>query len=270
MAEIVSGMAAGLLDRAVPRLRRFGLINLSFALPELTVADHQRIVDGVFANIARLLLTLTRSRRFNSGNVRQWIDYIGLENYQRAKAKGKGVLIATAHFGNWEFSAFSHALMTESMGVMVRPLDNPIIDDFVERMRTLSGNRLIHKKDGARSVLKALRANEAVGILIDQNTSLSEGVFVNFFGRPACANSGFVKLAHHSSAPVIPGYALWNKTTRRYDLHFHEEIPMTGDVATDTQNLHSFWEAVIRKNPDQWMWIHRRWKTRPPGDAPIY
>ena len=270
MAEAVSGIATQLLDRAVPKLRRFGLINLAFAMPELTVADHQRIIDGVFANIARLLLTLTRFPTFSRGNVRHWIGYEGLENYKRAKAKGKGVLIATAHFGNWEFSAFSHALMTESMGVMVRPLDNSIIDDFVERMRSLSGNKLIYKKDGARSVLKALKANEAVGILIDQNTSLSEGVFVNFFGRPACANSGFVKLAHHSGAPVIPGYALWNKTTRRYDLHFHEEIPMTGDVATDTQNLHSFWESVIRKNPDQWMWIHRRWKTQRPGEPPIY
>jgi Kdo2-lipid IVA lauroyltransferase/acyltransferase len=118
--------------------------------------------------------------------------------------------------------------------------------------------------------MKALRRNEAVGGLIDQNTSADEGVFVDFFGRPACANSGFVKLAHRSRAAVIAGFALWDEKQRRYVLRFYPRIEMTGDVQRDTQRLHATIEQIIRKYPDQWMWIHRRWKTRPPGELPIY
>src|SRR6202041_2848868 len=122
-------------------------------------------------------------------NIHQWIRYEGLENYQAAKSDGRGVLVATGHLGNWELSAYAHALMTEAMNVMVRPLDNPLIDRLIEARRTKSGNRLILKKDSARRVLKALRDNEGVGILIDQNTSPGEGVFVDFFGKRACANA---------------------------------------------------------------------------------
>ncbi len=123
---------------------------------------------------------------------------------------GKGVLFATAHLGNWELSAFAHALMAAPMNVVVRPLDNPRIDAMVERRRSLSGNRPIGKKDFARSILKALGANQAVGILIDQNESLESGVFVDFFGMKACASPGLARFAAHSGAAVIPGFALWN------------------------------------------------------------
>jgi KDO2-lipid IV(A) lauroyltransferase len=141
---------------------------------------------------------------------------------------------------------------------------------LIEQRRRLSGNRLIFKRDGARAVLKALRNNEAVGILADQNTGAAEGVFVDFFGKLACANTGFTKLAHHSGAAVVPGFAFWEKDEKRYVLRFYPALPMTDDVAADTQRIHSFFETVIREYPDQWMWIHRRWKTRPPGEESIY
>jgi KDO2-lipid IV(A) lauroyltransferase len=156
------------------------------------------------------------------------------------------------------------------MHVMVRPLDNPLIDALVERRRALSGNHLIYKKDAARNVLKALRANEAVGILIDQNAAAAEGVFVDFFGKKACANAAFVKFAYHSGAPVIPGFAFWEAEKKRYTLRFYPEIPMSGEVTEDTQRIHTFLEQVIRQYPDQWMWIHRRWKTRPDGERSLY
>jgi KDO2-lipid IV(A) lauroyltransferase len=140
----------------------------------------------------------------------------------------------------------------------------------VERRRALSGNQLIYKKDAARNVLKALRNNQAVGILIDQNASAAEGVFVQFFGKAASANSAFVKFAYHSEAKVIPGFAFWSANDGRYILRFYPEIPMSGDVTKDTQAVHTFLEQVIREYPDQWMWIHRRWKTRPDGDADLY
>jgi KDO2-lipid IV(A) lauroyltransferase len=259
-----------LLDRVSPRLRRVALKNLAFALPDLDAAEHTRIVDGVFDSIARIVVALARFPALNRSNISDWIAYDGLEHYQAAKQQGRGVLIATAHLGNWELSAFAHALMTEPMHVMVRPLDNPLIDRLVERRRTLSGNRLIDKRDAARAVMKALRNNEPVGVLIDQNTAASEGIFIDFFGKLACAGSAFVKLAHRSQAPVIPGFALWDEEKRRYVLRFYPRVEMSGDLHADTQRLHSAIEDAIRQHPDQWMWIHRRWKTRPPGEPPLY
>jgi KDO2-lipid IV(A) lauroyltransferase len=262
--------AARVLDLALPKLRRVAHTNLSFAFPDLTNTQRSKVIDGVFRSIGRMLVGLARFPSLNAGNIGQWISYDGLENYHAAKAPGRGVLVATAHLGNWELSAFAHALMTEPMHVMVRPLDNPRVDAMVESRRTLSGNHLIYKKDAARAVIKALRANEAVGILIDQNTSPAEGVFVNFFGKPACATSAFVKLAYHSGAPVIPGFALWEESKKRYTLRFYPRVELTGDVQEDTQRIHSILESIIRKYPDQWMWIHRRWKTRPAGESPLY
>ena len=255
---------ASLLDLLLPKLRRVAARNLAMAFPQLSTAEHSRITDGVFRSVGRVLVAIARFPSIDR------IFYGGLENYQAAKAQGRGVLIATAHLGNWELSAFAHALMTEPMNVMVRPLDNPLVDRLVESRRVLSGNRLIFKKDSVRSVLKALKNNEPVGILIDQNTTPSEGVFIDFFGKQACAGSAFAKLAAHSQAPVIPGFALWNEQTRRYVIHFLPEVPITGDTAADTQRIHAVLENAIRKNPDQWMWIHRRWKTRPPGEPAFY
>jgi KDO2-lipid IV(A) lauroyltransferase len=261
---------ARLLDRLLPKLRKVAGRNLSMAFPELPLAEHRRITDGVFRTVGRMLVALARFPSINKQNVGEWISYEGLEHYQAAKKQGRGVLVATAHLGNWELSAFAHALMTEPMNVMIRPLDNPLVDQLVEDRRTLSGNRLIFKKDAARSVLKALKNNEPVGILIDQNTTPSEGVFINFFGKLACAGVGFVKLAHHSQAPVIPGFAIWDEPTQHYILHFLPEVPLIGDPATDTQRIHTVLEDIIRQHPDQWMWIHRRWKTRPPGEPSLY
>jgi KDO2-lipid IV(A) lauroyltransferase len=156
------------------------------------------------------------------------------------------------------------------MNIVVRPIDNSRIDTLVESRRELSGNRAIAKKDAARGILRALAAGEAVGVLIDQNTTADQGVWIDFFGVPACAGSAFVKMAHHSGAAVVPGYAVWSDKEGRYVLHFEPTVEITGDVEQDTQRVHARLEAAIRKHPDQWLWIHRRWKTRPTGEKPIY
>jgi KDO2-lipid IV(A) lauroyltransferase len=261
---------ARLLDFAVPRLRRAALRNLELAYPEKTPRERSRIVDQVYASIARMLWTFARFPNITRENISQWIRYDGLEHYQEAKNAGRGVLFATAHLGNWELSAFAHALMTEPMNIVIRPLDNAAADRLVESHRQLSGNRLIGKWDAARPVLRALAQNEAVGILIDQNTTLDEGVFVDFFGTPACANPAFAKIAARTGAAVIPGFALWSEAEQRYILRFYPPVPMTGDATRDTQALHKILEAVIREDPAQWLWLHRRWKTRPPGEPAIY
>lgn len=258
---------AGVLDLVLPRLRRVALANLAMALPALGRDGHQRIVNGVFQSIARLLVTFARFPHMDRANIGDWIRYEGFEHFEEALGRGKGVLFATAHLGNWELSAFAHALLTAPMHVVVRPLDNPLIDALVARRRTMSGNKLIEKKNFARGILQALAANEAVGILIDQNASLDTGVFVNFFGIPACAGAGFARLAAHTGAAVIPGFALWSESERRFVLRFYPEVPISGDVQQDTARIHAVLESVVREYPDQWLWIHRRWKTRPPGEA---
>jgi KDO2-lipid IV(A) lauroyltransferase len=254
-----------LLDHAVPKLRRTATRNLEIAdIPD------EGVIDGLFRALARMLVLFGRFPRLTRANIHELIRYEGLENFTAARDRGKGVLVATAHLGNWEFSAFAHALMTAPMHIVVRPLDNLKIDALVERYRSLSGNHIISKREAARDILRALRANEAVGILIDQNTAASEGVFIDFFGAKACAGAGFAKLAHHSGAAVVPGYAVWSAEENKYVLHFDKAIEMTGDVLADTQRIHAHLQNVILQYPDQWLWIHRRWKTRPAGEKPIY
>lgn len=264
--ELKARAYAKALDWGVPRLRRVAMRNL-----ELAGFDNaDRIADGVFLSVGRIMASVAKFPEITRGNVHEWIRYDGLENFTAAHAKGKGVLVATAHLGNWELSAFSHALMTAPMHIVVRPLDHARLDAWVERRRALSGNHIIQKSEAARKILRALAAGDAVGILIDQNTTPAEGVFIDFFGRKACAGTAFVKFAHHSGAAVVPGYALWSDAEQRYILRFEPEIPMSGDVQEDTQRVHTALENVIREHPDQWLWIHRRWKTRPPGEPGLY
>jgi KDO2-lipid IV(A) lauroyltransferase len=264
--SLLAPLSANALNLAVPRLRRIALRNLELA----GYTNGPEIADGVFRSIGRVIDSVARFPRLNRENVHDLIRYEGLENFTNAMARGRGVLVSTAHLGNWELSAFSHAYMTGPMHIVVRPLDNPRLDAWVERRRTLSGNHLIPKKEAARGILRALDKGDAVGVLIDQNVVPAEGVFIDFFGRKACAGTAFVKFAHHSDAAVVPGFALWEPKQSRYILRFYPEIEMTGDIAADTQRVHSQLESVIRQYPDQWLWIHRRWKTRPPGEPDLY
>jgi KDO2-lipid IV(A) lauroyltransferase len=258
---------AFLLDHAMPRLRKTAYRNLSFALPE---ADPRVITNGVFRSIGRLIAAFAHFPGIDSQNISDWIRYEGFEHFGEAQRRGRGVLFATAHLGNWELSAFAHAVMAAPMHVVVRPLDNARVDHLVESRRALSGNKIIRKKEAARAILRALSANEAIGILIDQNSTPEEGVFVDFFGVQACAGTAFVKLAAHSGAAIIPGFALWSEAERRYILRFYPIVELTGDVTADTARLHKQLESAIREYPDQWLWIHRRWKTRPRSEPALY
>jgi len=265
-ANALARVYVRLLDLALPRLRRTALKNLEMA----GFAGRERITTGVFNSIARLVVSFARFPKITRENIHDWIRYEGLENFEQARSQGKGVLVATGHLGNWELSAFAHAYLSSPMHIVVRPIDNSRIDALVESRRELSGNQAIAKKDAARGILRALAAGEAVGVLIDQNTTVDQGVWIDFFGVPACAGSAFVKLAHHSGAPVVPGYAVWSDKEGRYVLHFEPAVETTGDIEQDTRSVHARLEAAIRKYPDQWLWIHRRWKTRPSGEKAIY
>ncbi len=250
---------AKLLDLAAPRLRHAGRENLLRA----GYPQPDAIIDGNFVSLGRLLYSFAHLPQINQSNVRDWIDYEGFEHYEEAKRRGKGVLFATGHLGNWELSAYAHAWLTEPMSFVVRPLDNPLLDAFVAKRRAISGNRVIEKKDFARGLLRALKANQAVGILVDQNAMANEGIFVDFFGYPACTSPVFAKVAARSGAAVLPGFAVWREG--RFVLKFYAPLEITGDEHEDTQRIQQAVERAVREYPDQWLWIHRRWKTRPSG-----
>jgi len=265
-----------LLRRAAPGLLRVARRNLAMALPELDAPRREEILDGVYASLARSFHVFARFPRLDAGNIGEWIRQEGFEHYQRAREGGRGVLFLTAHLGNWELSALAQGLFGHPLRVVARPLDNPLLERLVARYRTLSGNRILFKTDSPRRILEALRANQAVGMLIDQNASLDNGVFVDFFGVPACASTGLARIALRAGAPIVPGFALWQDTEQRYLLRFWPPVEMTRaadpqlDVQMNTQRLNTLLERIIRQYPDQWLWIHRRWKTRPPGEEAIY
>jgi len=263
--------AVAVFDLLAPRLRRTAWRNFELAMPELGLEERARLLEGCWMNLARVIAMMAQFPRIGKDNIREFIRYEGLENYLQAKTRGRGVLVATAHLGNWEFSAFAHALLTEPMAVVARPMDNPLLDDVVTRYRTMSGNRVIGRgQNFLRPLMETLRDNGAVGILADQNVTADRGVFVEFFGRKACVDAGLVRLARRTGAAVVPGYALWSESEGRYVLHFEPEIEMSGDEQEDTQAVQARLEAAIRRAPEQWLWVHRRWKTRPEGEPPLY
>ena len=185
-------------------------------------------------------------------------------------------MILTGHLGAWELSSFYHSLMGHPMGMVIRRLDNPLIDDLVNRIRCLHGNRVIHKDAFARGLLEAMHAKEAVGILMDTNMTPPQGVFVPFFGIPACTASGLARIARKTGAAAIPGFLLWETAEQRYVLHFGKELTLAHtddaeeDAVANTALFNRVLESYIRRYPDQWLWLHRRWKTRPAGESGVY
>lgn len=261
---------------ATPRLRRTGLRNLEIAFPEMAIGERERILRGLYRNLGWHLVEFCRMPRLSQEKARDFLRYDGLEHYLRARDEGKGVLILTAHLGAWELSSFYHSLMGYPMTVVARTLDNVYVDRFVNRIRQLHGNRVINKDDFARGLLAAMSRGETVGILMDTNMTPPQGVFVDFFGRLAATGSGVARIALKTGARVLPGFLLWDGNSRGYVLRFGPPIslPSTGDYETDsvagTAILTRVLEDWIRRYPDQWLWVHRRWKTRPQGEGPIY
>lgn len=272
LVRVLTGSAYLLLGR----LRGVGERNLELALPELPRAERERILRGVFRNLGWQLVEFCRMRRYTAKNVQGWLRTEGLEHYLAAEARGRGVLILTGHLGAWELSSFYHSLMGHPMGMVIRRLDNKLLDEYVNGIRCLHGNSVLHKGDFARGLLKAMHHGGTVGILMDTNMTPPQGVFARFFGMEACTASGLARVALRTGAAVLPGFCLWEAKERRYVLHFGPELrfEQTGDGEHDilaaTQQCNDVLESWIRRYPEQWLWIHRRWKTRPAGEAGLY
>jgi len=258
------------------RLRQVGMRNLAMVFPEKSEAERKRILRGVFTSLGRQLAELCQFPRYTPDNIDEVVVYDGLENYERAYARGKGVLFLTGHFGGWELSAFAHSLHGHWLHVVMRPMDNPYLDRLLQQYRTMYGNKTVAKDDFVRGLLAAMKAGETVGILMDTNMTPPQGIFVDFFGIPACTASGLARIALRTDAAVVPGFTIWDPALQKYRLRFDPalELVRTGnleaDIAANTQMFTKVIEDYVRKYPDQWLWVHRRWKTRPEGQPGLY
>jgi KDO2-lipid IV(A) lauroyltransferase len=258
------------------RLRRVGLRNLELAFADMPVRQRRRLLRAVFTSLGRLLAEFCRFPRYTRGNVSEIAVYEGFENYDAAHRRGKGVLFLTAHLGGWEVGSFAHSLHGHPLRVVVRALDNPYLDRLVQHYRTLHGNTTFEKQDFARGLLAAMKGGETVGLLMDQNMTPPQGVFVDFFGVPACTASGMARVALRTDAAVVPAFTIWDAVLRKYRVHFDPAVALIrsgddeSDVLANTALLTKIIEEYVRRYPEQWLWVHRRWKTRPAGEKALY
>jgi Kdo2-lipid IVA lauroyltransferase/acyltransferase len=258
------------------RLRWVGMRNLALAYPEKSRAERARILRGVFTSLGRQLAEVCLFPKYTHENIGTVVVYDGFDNFERAVARGKGVLFLTGHLGGWELSAFAHSLYGHPLHVVMRALDNPYLDQLSRQYRTMHGNSMIDKDEPVRALLSAMKAGETVGILMDTNMTPQQGVFVNFFGIPACTASGLARIALRTDAAVVPGFTIWDQSLGKYRLRFDPpvELVRTGsdesNIVANTQKFTSIIEEYVRQYPDQWLWVHRRWKTTPAGSEGLY
>jgi KDO2-lipid IV(A) lauroyltransferase len=258
------------------RLRRVGRRNLQIAFPNKSQHERNHILRGMYVSLGRLLAEFCLLPRYTRKNVSQVAVYQGFENFEQAEQQKKGVLLLTGHVGGWEIGSFVHSLYGHPMNIVVRPLDNPYLNRLVEEFRSRFGNRLLPKQDFARGLLAAPHNGETVGILMDTNMTPPQGDFVPCFGVLACTATGMARVAMKTGAAVVPAFTIWDDQLRKYRVTFEPAIKLvkTGnsdaDVLTNTALFNKAIEDVIRRHPEQWLWVHRRWKTQPPGEPPVY
>src|SRR5277367_5227168 len=276
VARAVASSVARAAFAVLPKLGKTAEFNLQLAFPNWDKKQRRAVRRKMVRNLGWMAAEFARLPKYTKENIEEFVILDGHENFLAGKQRGKGVLYLTGHIGAWELSSFAHALYGFPLHYMARPIDNPHIDAFVNRYRCLSGNQPIFKNESARAMLKILRDAGTVGILADQNTMPEEGVFVDFFGTPACTTTGLARVALHTDAAVVPGYAFWDPQIAKYRLRFEPavELIQSGDTERDvlvnTQKFSRVIEEIIRKHPDQWVWVHARWKTRPKGEAALY
>src|ERR1700682_5471705 len=276
IARPLAASAAHTLFLLSPKLRKTADFNLRLAFPDWTETQRADLMRKMTRNLGWMAAEFARVPKYSKQNIEDVVILDGHENFLQGHQQGKGVLYLTGHIGAWELSSFAHALYGYPLHYMARPLDNKRLDALVNQYRCSSGNRPIFKNESARVMLKILKDSGAIGILADQNTMPEEGVFVDFFGKSACTTTGIARVALHTDAAVVPGYAYWDDAIGKYRLRFDTavEFVCTGDserdVFVNTQRFAKVIEEIIRKHPEQWVWVHARWKTRPKGEAELY
>ena len=270
------GSALARLGRLFPKLRRTAESNLKLAFPEISALERQRLVRGCFENLGRLLAIFSHFTKPDPAPLKRLIQAEGLEHLAAAKNRGRGIILFTGHVGAWELTSFGMSLLGHPFSFLVRRIDNPKIEELIDQARMHHGNRTIDKRFAAREMLQILQTGGVLGLLVDLNALDREGIFVDFFNVPASTTFILAKLALRTGADVLPLFALWDKAQQKILLKLDQPVTFERtdneeeNVRRLTQSFTNVVEHYIRGYPDQWLWIHRRWKTRPPGEAEIY
>lgn len=280
LSLIFSNLLAKTVYSLLGNLRRTAKINLEIAFPEKTPAEREEIAKASFLNLGRIL---TEVSRFNKTSVEELEKLVKIEFdeetakiYETEKANGRGTIIVSPHLGNWEIAVFAYSAFREPLSYLARPLDNPLIEEMTVNLRTRFGNRPIDKTNSVSTVMKILHDGGVLGVLPDVNTQTKEGVFVPFFGVPACTTSGVAMLAMRTNSMIVPICGVWDEENDCYKLINGKIIDpvKTGtrqEMITETTALYTAEiEKFIRAYPKQWLWIHKRWKTRPEGEKDFY
>lgn len=251
-----------------PRRRLIAIHNIRRAFPEKSLSEVIKIAKGVYKNFAIVAAEFFEIPSLNMEIINRTIEVEGLDNCRKALEKNKGLLMFGAHFGNWELQAAAFAILLKPLMVIYRPLDNKILENIVTGIRSATGNIPVDKRFAMRKMLRFLKDNGGLGILIDQNWAWQEGCFVDFFGRPACTTNGLAIIALHTEAPVIPAFMV-RMPDGKYRIIIEKEVDIIktdnreSDIVVNTQRFTKIIEDMVRRYPDQWFWVHQRWKTHP-------
>lgn len=257
-------------------LRGIGERNLKLAFPEKTDEERRQILRACFESMGRQLGLFSKFSSASRESLLSLSESEGLEHLEAVKAKNKAVILFTGHVGAWELSSFGLSLLGHPLSFLVRRIDNPKVEQLVERIRTRFGNQSVDKRGAARPMLSILKSGGTLGLLVDLNTLDEEAIFVDFFGVPASTTFMVAKLALRTDAAVLPIFVPWDEQRGKFLIHILPQVSVerTGnedeDVRTLTSRLTKVVENYIRRYPAQWLWIHKRWKTRPPGEPEIY
>jgi len=262
------GTAFYVLDRSH---RRVALANLAQCFPARSEAERKTIARRMFQHFGRLLLELLQFTSLSPAAMRARVDVDGEERVRAAYGKGKGVLFFTGHFGFWELHAMVHAILFQPIGVLARPLDNPGLHTMLEDMRQCTGNSVIYREGAVRKVLRTLAMGQGVALLIDQHMHSPDAIWVQFFQRPAATTSTLAALALRTGAPVVPVFTVPLPGGRFRMIYEHPVEPPSADAADPireyTQRCTDVLEMYVRRQPEMWLWMHRRWRDAPAPDT---
>ncbi|HEY0459375.1 MAG TPA: lysophospholipid acyltransferase family protein [Pyrinomonadaceae bacterium] len=271
------GKAVGrFLAKRFPKLKKTARRNLEIAFPEMAETEREKIVVGTFESLGRHLGFVSHFNKFKLESARELTEVVGKEYFDEAHATGRGVLFFTGHFGSWEVFNLLPPAFGYGMNILVRRIDNPLVENFVDKMRTRFGSITLDKTKAARTMFRALENGELLGILADLNVQEKEGVFVDFFGVPASTTTSIAKLAIKTNAVVLPAFAVWEEEKQKYVVYLEPPVEYVPDdnslenIRDLTQKITATVEKYVRLYPEQWLWIHKRWNTRPPGEKGLY
>src|SRR5438067_3158263 len=271
----LAALVAYLLDR---RHRRVGMRNLEIAFPEKPIRERRRILRASFLNLGRMAVELAHLPRLSAERLRDMVRFADEEWWREATSweRSTGVLVLSGHFGNWELLVFAHGMRGHPVHMVHRTIANPLLDRWLNALRARAGTRTIRKRHAARAVLAALHERGLLVLPFDQNSTRGLGVFVDFFGVPASTNAGLARIALRTDAPIVPAFIVREGRSARHRVHVLPimQVERTGDAHEDvrrnTQRFTAVFEEMVRRHPDQWLWMHKRWKTRPPGAPRLY